>query len=411
MAQNGRLHDVLQRADGSPAVGATVTVYRQGATVTSNQSGVTPLAVTTADPGAIQPADVVQVNGVGPTYTVDAIGTTSVTISGFAGTLSLNLGDRLVPVNALPTLYADARSVNILSGGNPTVTDQNGEFAFWAPVSPYDILITGGGFGTRLFQDVWPAGVVLVRISASPDPNGEGWIFDARHLPSTGKIARFQVDGVDKFFINADGTISGTIAVSVPDPLHLVNGLTVDATATFNGGVGVVGGLTVDNFTGTGTFTVAAGAIAGAALANHAVTAAAVTTRGGSGSVALTTTEVARVSVSYTPAGPNSNVDIRFAANYEVQFSDVNSRRVQVALYIDGVQQFPFFSGGFNISASGSVQNFFPVSFTWIATGLSNAAHTIEVRDKYIQDHGAAGVANYRGDFVQAALIISESKK
>lgn len=415
MAQLGRLRDTLLRHTGDPAAGASVTVRRQGATVTSNQSGSAPLTLTVADPGGIQPGDTVA-NGVsGTTYSVDSIGTSTVTISGFSGTIAFLSGDRLTPTNTLPTLYADARAVNTLAGGNPMATDTNGEFACWVEISPYDLFITGGGYATRLFQDVWPAGIVTVRVNCSPDPNGDGYIFDAKHLPGTGKIIRFQVDGVDKFFVNADGTISGTIAVSVPDPLTLVNGLTVGGLATFNNGAGVIGGLTVDNFTGTGTFTVAAGAIASAALANHAVTVAPVVVRGAASDAVLPISPAAErvnVSTSFTPVGTNSAVQFTYNGAYSQSVSDTNNGHAEVRLYIDGVLVFKHRFGGVAGALGTNTGLYVPVSLQWVATGLTNAAHTIEVRELFFRTVGAAANGTYLGtSVIQSALTIQEWKK
>ena len=67
MARLGRLFGTLQKTSGVPAVAVTVEVRRQGATVTSNQSGTAPFAVTVDDPGGIRVADTVAI-GVGLSF-------------------------------------------------------------------------------------------------------------------------------------------------------------------------------------------------------------------------------------------------------------------------------------------------------------------------------------------------------
>jgi hypothetical protein len=198
--------------------------------------------------------------------------------------------------------------------------------------------------------------------------------------------------------------------VSVPDPLSLVNGLTVGGLTTLNGGAGIIGGLTVDNFTGTGTFTVATGAIPTAALANHAVSAVAITTRGTGTDDAATTSETVRISVGYTPTGPNSNVIVIFDGLYYVDSSSSNSARGEVRLYIDGVLAFKQ-EVGYPGALGNTVRLAQPVSMLWIATGLSNASHTFEIRDIKFNIVGTVGIVTTRGSIAPAALIIQELKK
>src|SRR3972149_5314082 len=110
MAQLARFSKTVLDTSGNATSGASVTIYREGATVNGNQSGTSPLTVTVRDNGKIATADSVFVNTTtGTTYTVDSTTSTTVVLSGFAGTLVLTSGDRIIPSNSLPTLYADAQ--------------------------------------------------------------------------------------------------------------------------------------------------------------------------------------------------------------------------------------------------------------------------------------------------------------
>lgn len=121
-----------------------VDPYREGAIVNGNQSGTSPLVVTVRHSGKIVSGDTVFLNTTtGTTYAVTAVTTTTVTLSGFAGTLVLNDGDKIVPQNNRPSFYADDQA-----GGAaltfPLVTDVRGVVQAYAEVAAYTILTSGG---------------------------------------------------------------------------------------------------------------------------------------------------------------------------------------------------------------------------------------------------------------------------
>ena len=110
MSQLGRFtHTAASSTTGHPVSGASVTLYREGATVNGAQSGVSPLTVTVRHPGKIKNGDTVFLNTTTiTTYAVSTIPTsTTVVLSGFVGTLDLADGDRIIPANSQPTLYSD----------------------------------------------------------------------------------------------------------------------------------------------------------------------------------------------------------------------------------------------------------------------------------------------------------------
>lgn len=153
MAQLGRFEKTCQDTSGNAVSGASVSIFREGATVNGNQSGTTPLTVTVRNRGKIVAADTVFVNTTtGTTYTVDSVTATTVVISGFVGTLALTSGDRLIPSNSLPTLYSDDQAG--ATTANPLTSDSAGLAACWLSAAVYDVILSGGGLATKLFTGV-----------------------------------------------------------------------------------------------------------------------------------------------------------------------------------------------------------------------------------------------------------------
>ena len=79
MADLGRFQETYSLPQsGLPAAGATVTIRKQGATVSGNQSGTTPLTITVNRPGGILSTDTIRI-GTGTTeYDVDSVTATTV---------------------------------------------------------------------------------------------------------------------------------------------------------------------------------------------------------------------------------------------------------------------------------------------------------------------------------------------
>lgn len=151
MAQLARFQRHVLDTLGNAISGASVTVYREGATINGNQSGTSPLTVTVRHRGKIAAADTVFIGTTtGTTYSVDSVTTTTVVISGFVGTLNVTAGDRIVPSNSQPTLYGDD------SGGatttNPLTTSATGYAQCYLEYGAYDVIVSGGGSTTTLFQ-------------------------------------------------------------------------------------------------------------------------------------------------------------------------------------------------------------------------------------------------------------------
>lgn len=150
MSQLGRFDYTVQTALGVAVSGASVNVYREGATVNGAQSGVSPLTVTVRHKGKIAAADTVFVNAAtGTTYTVNSVTATTVVLAGFVGTLSLSGGDRLTPSNSQPTLYGDDQAG--ASTANPLTSSSTGRASCWMEFGTYDFVVSGGGATTTAF--------------------------------------------------------------------------------------------------------------------------------------------------------------------------------------------------------------------------------------------------------------------
>lgn len=151
MAQLGRFfHSVIDTA-GNAVSGASVTVYRRGATVNGDQSGTSPTAFNVNNPGRIVAADTVIINGGTDSYTVDSVTDTSVTLSGWSGTLSLTDDDRITPTNSKPTLYADAFAGETKS--NPLTSSTTGAAECWLGPGFVDAVVSGGSISTVVLPD------------------------------------------------------------------------------------------------------------------------------------------------------------------------------------------------------------------------------------------------------------------
>lgn len=151
MPQLARLDYPTLDTAGNATAGVSVAVYREGATVSGNQSGAAPTAFTVRHLGKLAANDTVFVNAItGTTYNVTAVTQTTVTLSGYVGTLTLNNGDRLVPSNNLPTLYGDDQAG--ATTVNPLTSSSTGRVNCWLPFGNYDLVMSGGGLTTTLYS-------------------------------------------------------------------------------------------------------------------------------------------------------------------------------------------------------------------------------------------------------------------
>lgn len=210
MGQLGRFDHRVPDTLGNAISGASVTLYREGATVVSG-TGTSPLTVTVRHRGKIAAADTVFINTTtGTTYSVDSVTATTVVISGFAGTLTLTSGDRIIPSNSQPTLYGDDQGGATTS--NPLTTSATGRANCWMEFGAYDVIVSGGGATTTAFtSQVAPTHTPGQTRYADEFGSIQLAIND---LPSTGGTVR----------LSGNTTYTITTAITVPDDVELVGG-------------------------------------------------------------------------------------------------------------------------------------------------------------------------------------------
>lgn len=236
MAQLGRFDYTVQTTLGLPATGASVNIYREGATVNGNQSGVSPLAVTVRHAGKIATGDMVFINATtGTTYAATRTSSTVVTLSGFGGTLNVSGGDRITPSNSQPTLYGDDQAGATTS--NPLTTSSTGRANCWMEFGAYDFVVSGGGTTTTAFtSQVMPteAPAQVRYASAFPGADGGAQISNAiADLPAAGGV-------VDARGITGTITVGTTITINVPCTLLI-------GQATLTGSVDPIISVTSDD--------------------------------------------------------------------------------------------------------------------------------------------------------------------
>jgi hypothetical protein len=160
MPQLGPLSHTVMDALSNLVVAGLVNVFREGATVNGDQVGTAPITVTIRHPGKISAGDTVFIeNDNATTYSVTAVTLTTMTISGFAGVLSVLNGQRIVPSNGPPTIYSDDQGG--ASVAQPLTSDAFGSIAtvggltpLWTEGGAYHILASSAGGAARLYQVV-----------------------------------------------------------------------------------------------------------------------------------------------------------------------------------------------------------------------------------------------------------------
>lgn len=178
-ARLGTLRYVVRAALTGIAVSSVdVEVRRQGATVSTDQSKTSGQSIAVNYKNAILVGQTCQVwrgettrvssSGGDNSFVVSDVTVTTVTFSGFSGTLSLVDDDRISISSSLPTLYKDASYGEELANPLESSTP-NGEAVCNAPGGFYDIHESGGGVTTRLVADVYvTAEPYNIRVTDAP---------------------------------------------------------------------------------------------------------------------------------------------------------------------------------------------------------------------------------------------------
>lgn len=214
MAQLGRFDYTVQTALGLAVTGASVAVYREGATVVNNQSGTAPLAVTVFHAGKIQTGDTVFVNtATGTLYTATRTSATVVTLSGFVGTVNVSSGDRLTPSTSQPSLYGDDQAVNTV--GSPRTTSSTGRANCWMEFGAYDFVVSGGGATTTAFT---------AQVTPSQVPGQVRFADEFKYGSSTGGIQEAINDlptAGGTVVLSGGTTYSTSAAITVANDVHI----------------------------------------------------------------------------------------------------------------------------------------------------------------------------------------------
>jgi len=217
VAQLGRFtHTAASSSTGIPASGASVTLYREGATVNNAQSGSSGAAVTVYHSGKLKTGDTVQVVTLpgtvqAQTYSVGAVTATTVVLSGAAWNVAAS--DRLIATNSQPTLYADDQGGT--STPNPLSTSATGLASCFIEYGAYDYQVSGGGLSTTFFVGM---------VSSTEAPGQVRYVDDFAANSSTGGIQE-AVDDLP----SAGGTVvlSGGKTYSTSASIWLHSGVTL----------------------------------------------------------------------------------------------------------------------------------------------------------------------------------------
>jgi len=228
MSQLGRFDYTVITTLGLAVTGASVQVFREGATVNSNQSGTSPKTFNVRHRGKIAAADAVFLNtATGTTYTVDSVTATTVTLSGFAGTLALIGGDRLTPSTSQPTLYNDDQGG--ASTSNPLTSSATGRVNCWMEFGAYDFVVSGGGATTTAFT---------AQVVPTQAPGQIRYADEFQYGSSTGGIQEAINDlpaAGGTIILSAGKTYSPTVATSLISNLMIEgNGATIQRSASLD---------------------------------------------------------------------------------------------------------------------------------------------------------------------------------
>jgi hypothetical protein len=137
---------------------ATVTIYKQGATVASGTTVTTAVggvAVSVRHSGRIILNDTVQLGTTAASQMLctEVTSETSLKLQSTTGSsISVAAGDRLVIYSALPTLYPE-NTAAASSTANPTTTSATGLVSVYLTEPIIDVIVSGTGITTALYQN------------------------------------------------------------------------------------------------------------------------------------------------------------------------------------------------------------------------------------------------------------------
>lgn len=245
MGQLGRLDQNFTDGAGNAITGATVNLYREGATVNGNQSGTSPLTVTVRAPGKIASGDTAALT-TSPTVgmAVDAVTATTIVLSGFAGTLTLTDKQRLFPTNAQPAIYTDDQGG--ASTTWPLTTDSLGRISAWMNPGAYEVALTNGGVTTFFQGEIVVGEAPAILTSGVLDgATAVAHILDTYYqfVTAGAKLLSLRNQAIEKAFLDYLG--NATVANATVVNLSASGTLSVTGASTLSGGI--TGPLTINS--------------------------------------------------------------------------------------------------------------------------------------------------------------------
>lgn len=168
MALYGQFDKTFIDATGNAKTGVIVTIYREGATVNGAQNGIASGApITVHNRGAIAVGDTVIRQSTLVTYTVSATTLTTITLSGFGGTIDLADDERFTPGNNLPPLREERRAGEAVTNPMPA-TGSKGRAMAWLAGGTYDYAANDAGVITWFVDDISARPEFAVNITDAP---------------------------------------------------------------------------------------------------------------------------------------------------------------------------------------------------------------------------------------------------
>jgi len=268
MPQLGRFtHTASSSTTGLPISGASVTLYKEGSTVNGAQAITTGQAVTVRHRGKIVATDNAFLNTTtGTLYAVDSVTATTITLSGFAGTLSLANGDRIIAATNTPSFYTDDQGGAAVSPtANILTTSSVGLAAAYVNTGAYDYIVSGSGLNTELYQGMVVSGEApsVIYSGETDSASAVAHKLDTINAMSTSgsKLLSLLNNTTEKFYVDKDGKLG--LNIGILGTLAVAGATTLSSTLAA-GTTTITGTLTASDLTTAGALTAGTVSVSGA---------------------------------------------------------------------------------------------------------------------------------------------------